>query len=45
VGPGLTGGLSFWQSNSGQALINSFNGGPSATALGNWLAATLPNLI
>jgi hypothetical protein len=41
---GLTAGIGFWQNPNGQALINSFNGGPSATALGNWLAASFPNL-
>src|SRR5262249_44529650 len=41
---GLTGGIGFWQNNNGQALINKFNGGPTSTALANWLAATLPNL-
>jgi len=40
---GLTGTIGFWQ-NTGQALIKSFNGGSSATALGNWLATTFPNL-
>jgi hypothetical protein len=43
VQPGLTRGLSFWYGPQGQALIKSFNGGAS-TALGNWLAATFPNL-
>jgi hypothetical protein len=28
----------------GQALIKRFNGGPTSTALANWLAATFPNL-
>jgi sugar lactone lactonase YvrE len=41
---GLTAAIGFWQNPNGQALINSFNGGPSATALGNWLAASFPNL-
>jgi len=41
---GLTGGIGFWHNKNGQALINCFNGGPSATALGNWLAACFPNL-
>jgi hypothetical protein len=41
---GLTGGIGFWQNSNGQALIKSFNGGPAATALANWLAATFPNL-
>jgi hypothetical protein len=41
---GLTGGIGFWQNKNGQALIKGFNGGPSATALSAWLAATFPNL-
>jgi hypothetical protein len=36
--------VDFWEDRSGQALIRSFNGGPGATALGNWLAATFANL-
>jgi hypothetical protein len=43
VTKGLTGTIGFWQS-TGQPLIQSFNGGPAATALANWLAATFPNL-
>ncbi|HZU34994.1 MAG TPA: hypothetical protein VFA18_03755, partial [Gemmataceae bacterium] len=34
----------FWSDRSGQALINSFNGGPTSTALSTWLATTFPNL-
>jgi hypothetical protein len=41
---GLTGGIGFWHNTNGQALIDCVNGGPSATALGNWLAACFPNL-
>jgi len=41
---GLTGDAGFWHNSSGQALINSFNGGSSATALSAWLAASFPNL-
>ena len=37
-------GTAFWHNPNGQALIAGFNGGPTATALGNWLAATLPNV-
>jgi len=37
-------GAGFWHNTQGQALITSFNGGPASTALGNWLAATFPNL-
>jgi predicted outer membrane repeat protein len=36
--------IGFWHRASGQGLILSFNGGVTATALGNWLAATFPNL-
>jgi hypothetical protein len=36
--------IGFWQNKNGQALINSLNGGPTATKLGNWLAATFPAL-
>jgi hypothetical protein len=41
---GLTASMGFWHSSNGQALISSFNGGPSATALSAWLAASFPNL-
>jgi hypothetical protein len=41
---GLTGGIGFWENSNGQTLIKRFNGGPTATALGNWLAASFPNL-
>jgi len=41
---GLTGAFGFWNGGGGQALIKSFNGGSTATALANWLAATFPNL-
>lgn len=36
--------IGFWHNKNGQALIKSFNGSDSSTALGNWLAATFPNL-
>jgi hypothetical protein len=37
--------IGFWHtSNTGQALILSFNGGPTSTALANWLAASFPNI-
>src|SRR5208337_1773415 len=39
---------SFWTSTAtgeGQALIDSLNGGASATNLGNWLATVSPNLL
>jgi hypothetical protein len=41
---GLTGDAGFWHNSSGQALINSFNRGSSATALSAWLATSFPNL-
>ncbi len=41
---GLTGTVAFWSGSNGQALINRFNGGSTATALANWLAMTFPNL-
>jgi streptogramin lyase len=41
---GQTVGIGFWHNKNGQALIDSFNGGPNSTTLANWLAATLPNL-
>jgi hypothetical protein len=41
---GLGQGIGFWQYKLGQALITSFNGGATSTALANWLAATFPNL-
>jgi hypothetical protein len=44
VQAGLAGGTGFWHSGNGQALINSFNGGSTATALSAWLAASFPNL-
>jgi hypothetical protein len=44
VTTGMTGGIGFWQNKNGQALIDSFNGGPSSTALAGWLAASFPNL-
>jgi hypothetical protein len=41
---GLTGGVGFWHAKNGQALINSFNGDSTATALSSWLAASFSNL-
>jgi uncharacterized repeat protein (TIGR01451 family) len=41
---GTTATIGFWHNQNGQALINSLNGGSSATNLGNWLAMTFPNL-
>lgn len=42
--PGATGSSEFWGNPAGLALIRSFNGEPGAKDLGNWLAATFPNL-
>jgi hypothetical protein len=44
VQDGLTGGIGFWHSKNGQALVNAFNGGPDSTALSSWLATAFPNL-
>jgi hypothetical protein len=44
VTTGMTGGIGFWHNTNGQALIDSFNSGATSTALGNWLAASFPNL-
>ena len=42
IGEGATAGIGFWHNKKGQALIKSLNGGPDATQLGDWLAATFP---
>src|SRR5262249_55198779 len=44
VSSGQTASIGFWQNKNGQNLIKSLNGAPNATQLGNWLAATFPNL-
>jgi hypothetical protein len=44
IGAGQSASINFWQGSNGQALIISFNGGSSSTALANWLAAAFPNL-
>ena len=44
VCPGTTATIGFWHNKNGQKLINSFNGGPTSTMLGNWLATTFPKL-
>jgi hypothetical protein len=41
---GETATIGFWHNKNGQALINGFNGGPTSTALANWLATSFPNL-
>jgi hypothetical protein len=40
---GQTATIGFWNNKNGQALILALNGGATATQLGSWLAATLPN--
>lgn len=42
--PGDTATIGFWANKNGQALIKSLNGGPTSTALGNWLASNFPYL-
>jgi hypothetical protein len=44
VTAGQTATIGFWQNKNGQYLINALNGGSTATQLGNWLAATFPNM-
>ena len=41
---GQTATIGYWQNKNGQALINSLNGGPHSTSLGNWLASQFPNM-
>jgi uncharacterized repeat protein (TIGR01451 family) len=44
ISAGDTGSIEFWDSSSGQALIDALNGGSNATNLGNWLASNFANL-
>jgi hypothetical protein len=44
VSTGQTATIGYWQNRNGQNLLLALNGGPSATQLGHWLAATFPNL-
>jgi len=44
LGKADTATIGYWNNKNGQALIDSFNGGPTATLLGNWLAAEFPYL-
>jgi len=41
LGPCTTATVGFWQNKNGQKLIKSL---PGETSLGNWLAATFPNI-
>jgi len=47
-GEAVTGGqtatIGFWQNKNGQNLLKSLNGDANATQLGDWLAATFPNI-
>ena len=44
IQPGQTAEIGFWQNKHGQALIGALNGAAASTQLGDWLAATLPNM-
>jgi hypothetical protein len=48
AGPAIVSGqfasTSFWSNAKGQSAIQSFDGGSTDTALGNWLATNFPNL-
>lgn len=44
IQPGQTANIGYWQNKQGQALIKALNGGPAATQLASWLAATFPKL-
>lgn len=44
IGGSSTASIGFWHNNMGQALIRSLNTGSSSTQLGDWLAATFPNM-
>lgn len=44
VDSGDTATIGFWNNKNGQNLIKSFNGSANARNLGNWLAATFPNI-
>jgi hypothetical protein len=41
---GDTATIGFWQNKNGQAVIDSFNGSSTSTALATWLATTFPYL-
>ncbi len=44
VRAGQAASIGFWNNKNGQALILALNGGGTSTQLGNWLAATLPDM-
>jgi hypothetical protein len=41
---GESAGIGFWQNKNGQNLIKAVNGAGTSTLLGDWLAATFPNM-
>ena len=44
IGDSVTATIGFWHNKNGQALIESLNGIPTSTQLGDWLAATFPSM-
>lgn len=44
IGDNVTATIGFWHNNNGQELIESLNGNPTSTQLGNWLASTFPQM-
>ena len=44
IGADDTATIGFWHNKNGQAVILALNGGPTSTALGNWLASNFPYL-
>jgi choice-of-anchor A domain-containing protein len=44
VSPNQTATIGFWNGPRGQSLLKAFGGSATSTTLGDWLAATLPDL-
>ena len=44
IGDNATATIGFWHNKNGQNLIKSLNGDVNSTQLGDWLAATFPNM-
>ena len=44
IGESVTATIGFWHNKNGQNLIKSLNGGQTDTTLGDWLAATFPEM-
>jgi len=44
IGDSVTATIGFWHNKNGQNLIKALNGGETATQLGDWLAATFPEM-